>query len=64
MTEALFSIEFIGGSMNGEVMDATVAPPFYEVKVGADVMEIYERQNDEPPFVYRQIGFAGNETWK
>jgi len=64
MTKAPFPIEFIGGSRDGEVVEATIAPPFYEVRIGADVMEIYERQNNEPPFVYVQIGYAGNETWK
>jgi len=59
-----FPIEFVGGSRDGELIDVTAAPPFCEVRVGADVMEIYERQNDEPPFVYVQIGYAGSETWK
>jgi len=64
MSETTFSIEFIGGSRNGEFIKATLAPLFYEVTVGGDVMEIYERQNDESPFIYVQIGYAGNETWK
>jgi len=30
----------------------------------ANVKEIYERQNEQPPFVYVQIGYAENEKWK
>lgn len=58
-----FPIEFIGGSRDGEVIDATSAPDYLEVESG-EFTEIYERQNSEPPFVYVQIGYAGNETWK
>ena len=58
-----FPIEFIGGSRDGEVTEATAAPDYLEV-VADGVKEIYERQNSEPPFVYVQIGYAGNETWK
>lgn len=64
MTDRIFTVEFIGGSRDGEVMEATAAPPFCEVAVGAERMEIYERQNNEPPFIYVQVGYAGNETWK
>lgn len=64
MTESTFPLEFIGGSKDGEIIEATAAPDHYEVTVGDDVKEIYERQNNEPPFVYVQIGYAGNETWK
>jgi hypothetical protein len=59
-----FPIEFIGGSRDGEIIDATAAPEHLEVLVGGRLNEIYERQNDEPPFVYVQIGYAENETWK
>jgi len=31
---------------------------------GGVMMEIYERQNNQPPFVYIQIGYAKKETWK
>ena len=63
MTDNTFPIEFIGGSRDGEVMEATAAPDYYEVPVGPGLKEIYERQNSEPPFVYVQIGYAKNETW-
>ena len=63
MTENTFPIEFIGGSRDGEVIEATAAPDYYEVIVGEAVKEIYERQTSEPPFVYVQMGYAGNETW-
>ncbi len=63
MTDITFQIEFIGGSRDGDVEEATAAPPFCEVRVGPDVMEIYERQNDKPPFIYVQIGYVGNHTW-
>jgi hypothetical protein len=64
MSESTFPIEFIGGSRDGEVGEATSAPEHYEVLIGGGLKEIYERQNDEPPFVYVQIGYAKNETWK
>ena len=64
MSDSAFPIEFIGGSRDGEVIEATVAPEHYVVTVRGGVKEIYQRQNNEPPFVYVQIGYAGNETWK
>lgn len=64
MSESTFPIEFIGGSRDGEVINATAAPGHLEVVVAGGLKEIYERQNDEPPFVYVQIGYAENETWK
>ena len=63
MTDSAFPIEFIGGSRDGEVIEATAAPDYYEVSCSDAVKEIYERQTTEPPFVYVQIGYAGNETW-
>ena len=64
MSESTFPIEFIGGSRDGEVIEATAAPDHYVVPVDGGLKEIYERQNNEPPFVYVQIGYAKNETWK
>jgi hypothetical protein len=64
MSDVTFPIEFIGGSRDGEIIEATAAPDYYEVLVDGGFKEIYERQNDEPPFVYVQIGYAQNETWK
>jgi len=64
MSESTFPIEFIGGSKDGETMEATAAPDYFEVRVDGDFKEIYERQNSEPPFVYVQIGYARSETWK
>jgi len=64
VAESIFPIEFIGGSQDGDFIEATTAPEHCEVAVCDDVMEIYERQNDDPPFVYVQIGYAGDETWK
>jgi len=59
-----FTIEFIGGSRDGETIEATAAPDYFEVVAGEAAKEIYERQSDAPPFVYVQIGYARNETWK
>src|SRR6266446_406568 len=59
-----FSVEFVGGSIHGEVIEVPIAPQSYEVTVGKGVREIYERQNDRPPFIYVQIGHAENEPWK
>jgi hypothetical protein len=64
MSEDKFPIEFIGGSRDGDVIEATAAPDYFEVVAGERTKEIYERQNNEPPFVYVQIGYAENETWK
>jgi hypothetical protein len=64
MSESTFPIEFVGGSRDGEIIEATAAPDHYEVRVNGGFKEIYERQNNEPPFVYVQIGYAQNETWK
>ncbi|MEA3210745.1 MAG: hypothetical protein QOE70_3802 [Chthoniobacter sp.] len=64
MSETTFPIEFIGGSRDGEVIQATAASDHHEVFVGGGLKEIYQRQNDQPPFVYVQIGYAENETWR
>lgn len=64
MSDITFSIEFIGGSRDGEVIEATAAPDYFEVPVAGGCKEIYERQNAEPPFVYIQTGYAPEETWK
>ncbi len=64
MSEIKFPIEFIGGSRDGEVIEATAAPDYFEMPVDGGFKEIYERQNAEPPFVYVQIGYAKSETWK
>jgi hypothetical protein len=64
MTESTFPIVFIGGSKDGEVMQATEVPDYFGVPVVDDVREIYQRQTEEAPFAYVQIGYAGNEIWK
>ena len=63
MTES-FPIEFVGGSQDGTIIEATAAPDYCEVAVNGGLKEIYKRENDAPPFVYVQVGYAGNETWK
>jgi hypothetical protein len=64
MNESTFPIEFIGGSRDGERIEATLAPEYCHVTVCDGMKELYERQNDKPPFVYVQIGYVGTETWK
>lgn len=64
MSDSTFPIEFIGGSRDGETTDGSAAPDYVGVNVNEGIQEIYQRQNDEPPFVYVQIGYAGTETWK
>jgi hypothetical protein len=64
MSEPTLPIEFIGGSRDGEIIEATAAPDHHEAPVDGGLKEIYERQNNAPPFVYVQIGYAKNETWK
>jgi hypothetical protein len=64
MSTDTFRVEFIGGSKDGAVVEATSAPEYFEIQAGTGWKEIYERQSDEPPFVYVQIGYAQNETWK
>lgn len=63
MSESTFPIEFIGGSRDGETIEATAAPDHLEVTVLDGLKEIYERQSEEPPFVYVQIGYARSESW-
>jgi hypothetical protein len=64
MSEITFPIEFIGGSRDGEIIEVTTAPDHYEVLVDGGFKEIYERQTNQPPFLYVQIGYTRNETWK
>lgn len=64
MSESTFPIEFIGGSQDGEMIASNAAPDHLEVPINGRLKEIYERQSDEPPFLYVQIGYAENETWK
>ena len=59
-----FIVEFVGGSRDGGAVESNSAPDYFEVGVGNDMTEIYERQNDEPPFFYVQIGYAEKEKWK
>jgi len=64
MNESTFLIEFIGGSQDGLIIQTTTIPDHAEVKVSDQVKEIYERQNNEPPFFYVQKGYAEKENWK
>ena len=59
-----FPIQFLGGSQDGALIESDKAPDVFLVNCADGVQEIYERRNNEPPFVYVQIGYAGNETWK
>ena len=58
MTES-FQVEFIGGSRDGAKIDAERVPK-HVVTVNDEILEIYERQNDEPPFIYMHVGYAEN----
>ena len=60
----LFPVAFFGGSRDGAVIDADNAPDHVAVTLNNGFMEVYERQNQEPPFIYVQVGYAGNETSK
>ena len=64
MFEDTVTVEFIGGSRDGEVIQAEGAPDFLEVKPGNGWIEVYERQNEVPPFIYVQIGYAQEEQWR
>jgi hypothetical protein len=57
------SLEFIGGSQDGAVIEASGAPEYLKMSAGDGWMEIYERQNDEAPFVYVQVGYVPVEIW-
>ena len=63
MSEDRFPVEFIGGSQDGALVEMAAAPDYYDVVKG-ELREIYERQNNAPPFVYVQTGYARKETWK
>jgi hypothetical protein len=58
-----FPIEFVGGSLDGATGEDSVAPSHCELTVTRTLREIYERQTDEPPFIYVQIGYAETESW-
>ena len=64
MNAGTFPIEFIGGSQDGEIVEGMAAPDFCDLTVADGVKEIYERQNDGPPFIYVQIGYTGSEAPK
>lgn len=57
------SLEFIGGSLDGGILKAQDAPEFVVEKAGGSWIEVYERQNREPPFFYVQIGYTRKERW-
>jgi len=59
-----FPIEFFGGSADGALIDGDKAPHVYLVNGAGSVKEIYARQTDRPPFIYVQVGYAENESWK
>jgi hypothetical protein len=58
MFEETFPVEFIGGSLDGGEILATAAPEYFEVRLDSGVTELYERQNEAPPIVYLQAGYA------
>jgi hypothetical protein len=59
-----FTVEFIGGSRDGDVIQAKGAPDFLKFNSGNRWIEVYERQNEAPPIIYVQIGYAEEEQWK
>jgi hypothetical protein len=59
-----FTVEFFGGSRDGDVVKSKGIPDFLEVKCGKGWIEVYERQNDGSPFIYAQIGYAEEEQWR
>ena len=63
MLQASFPVEFLGGSADGAMIEATTAPDYCELRAG-EVREIYQRQNEEPPFIYLQIGYVEDEDWQ
>jgi hypothetical protein len=64
MPKSFFPIHFIGGSHDGANLKGHLAPQHIQVPVEGELLEIYEWQNEEPPFVYVQIGYAEDKTWK
>jgi hypothetical protein len=40
MSESTFPIEIVGGSRDGEIIEATTAPDYYEVPVDGGFKEI------------------------
>jgi len=60
MNDTTFPIEFIGGSRDGELIEAAVALD-YAILGDGEVKEVYERHGKEAPFSYVQIGYAGSE---
>ena len=63
MFDETLQLEFIGGSHDGAVLKAQVAPEYIEVMVNREIMEVYERQTPRPPFIYVKAGYAPRESW-
>lgn len=64
MFDDTITFEFIGGSQDGLVVRAKHAPDYLELRSKGGWVEVYERQNEEPPFFYVQIGYVKKEQWK
>jgi hypothetical protein len=63
MFQESLTLEFVGGSRDGELTEAADAPAYIEIDAVSGWREIYERQTDEPPFRYVQIGYVPQEQW-
>lgn len=57
-----FPVEFVGGSRDGATIEAENAPEVVLVKAAGNMNEVYVKQNQAPPFVYVQVGYAENES--
>ncbi len=55
------TVEFIGGSRDGGVIEAKEAPGLLTLNVSGSWVEIYQRQTEEPPYVYEQIGYCDEQ---
>lgn len=64
MNEEAVIVQFVGGSRDGELIRTKDVPDFMEVESCEGWVEVYERQNQDPPFIYVQIGYTKKEQWK
>jgi hypothetical protein len=58
MFQRTFTVQLIGGSRDGDVIRSRLAPDFFEAQCGEGWVEVYERQNEKSPFLYRQVGYG------
>lgn len=63
MKNGTYTIEFIDGSQDGRVLNVIEVPDHFGVVIDG-LKEVYQRQTEEEPFVYVQIGYIREGVWQ